>query len=148
MRLPGMTLTAQELPCRLRAPQVGRSLCGSGVRRPVSPSACSWRHAVPVLHTGFEQLCRSLEAGHATNPTNRFMDTYSTVALSGPRATYQIRCYLAVLRDWICQLGVRPHDARARAYCSGRVRWRSTVPFRSTIFACSPCFDPLPSSKG
>jgi hypothetical protein len=51
---------------------------------------------VPVLHTGFEQLCRSLEAGHATNPTNRFMDTYSTVALSGPRAACD---YLADLNQ-------------------------------------------------
>jgi hypothetical protein len=74
LRLPGTTLTAQELPCRLRAPQVGRSLCGSGVRRPVSPSARSARQAVPILQTGFEQVCRSLEAGHVTNVTSRLME--------------------------------------------------------------------------
>jgi hypothetical protein len=49
LRLPGSTLTAHGLPCRLRAPQTGRSFRGRGEQLPLKPSACSSRQSAPIL---------------------------------------------------------------------------------------------------
>jgi hypothetical protein len=68
LRLPGSTLTAHGLPCRLRAPHVGRSFRGRGSPSPVRPIARCSRQATPSPQACRVQVRSNFEAGQATKP--------------------------------------------------------------------------------